>query len=147
MTTPAQQLQQLLQKAMPMDTSSGPGPIISTLGKLDDELQQLQNRHAALTGKVKRNKVFMDTYIGTLYALAAGETVTEKKENAKGLLHDSDEYKAYLDDVAELAELDKKFDYIEARKGIGQSVLKALDKEDGRFGQGARSLAGTPEPS
>lgn len=129
-----------------MRTDAGPGPIQTALGELEDELATLQNDHAELTGWVKRRKTFIETYVATLMNMAAGDNVTERKENAKALLHESKEYIEYLDKLEELAELDRKFDYIDTRRSIGQSVLKSYENDYPRHGQEARGLSGTPDP-
>lgn len=133
-------LSALLKRAMPMQVDA-PGPVRTALGQIEDELAQAQQEHAQTKAWVKRHQTFFETYIGTLFTEAAGNGPVERKENAKALLHNDEIYGEYLEKIELLAELDKTFDYLDARRSIGQSILKSFEHDYSQHGQGAQPAA------
>ena len=118
-----------------MKTDS-PGAIIAALGEIDDQLALQANEHAELEGRVKSMREWLKTYEGALYDRVEGDSAAEKKERAKALLHDSDQYVKYLSDVKKLGVVARRFEYLDTRRSIGQSILKTM-REEATYGQSA----------
>lgn len=136
-------LDALMERAYPMDTSAGPGQIAAALGDIEDELATHQNDHAHLTGQVKRREKFIETYVATLYELVDARSCsnpTERMIFAKADLHRSKEYTEYLSMVEELEEHRKRLDYLDTRRSIGQTILRRGHDQgdDPRWGQEAQ---------
>lgn len=130
-------LDQQLAKSFPLDVTGGPGEIMRALSGIENDLALQQLRHAELTGKIKRRQKFMETFTATLIPmLEEGDTITEKKELAKAALHETEEYQEYLEMIEEHATLDKHYDYFDIRRSIGQSILKRMEHDEAKFGDG-----------
>jgi hypothetical protein len=118
-----------------------PNAVMTALGTIEDQLEERQLEHARLAGAVKRAEKFMEVYEATLYDAVEAEEYanpTERKVIAKSMLHDTDEWTQYLDDLDKLEQLRKTFDYLDVRRSIGQSILKA--QEPTKFPQHGQSV-------
>lgn len=101
--------------------------VAATLAEIEDRLANDQDDHAKLNGIVKRKEKFMDTYEATLFEAIPPEDYdnpTERKALAKALLHGSEEYVAYLDELEQLEVARKTLDYLDIRRSICQSILR-----------------------
>ena len=120
-----------------MKTDS-PGPIIASLGAIDDDLAEHMQQHAELAAKVKEGEAFMKTYEGELFGQAEG-TDGQRKMRAKQLLHSDAHMVELRRNQGLLAGLTTRFDYLESRRSIGQTVLKTIreDNYSSNYGKGA----------
>lgn len=140
------QLDKLMERHIPMDTSQGPGQIASALGVIEDALAHLMVEHAQLKGWTKRRERFLDTYEATLYEMvdpASVANVTERKVIAKATMHEAPEYTEYLEKLQRFEELVAMFDNLDARRSIGQTILRAEGSigNPTSHGQGQRNPA------
>ena len=118
--------------------TDSPGPLIKALGDIDDQLQESMQDHADLAAKVKEGESFVKTYEGELFVQADG-TDGQRRMRAKQLLH-SDEHMVQLRlNQGLLAGYAVRYDYLESRRSIGQTILKTLRQEgfESGYGKGA----------
>lgn len=110
-----------------MDTTQGPGAIAAALGSIEDELHEQEHRHSELTGICKRKEKFFETYLAALYDQVDPTQCanpTERMKFAMADLHADKLYQEYLDELEALNKLRKKFDYLDIRRSIGQTILR-----------------------
>lgn len=107
----------------PLMQHDNPHAAMNALGNIEDELAEMQDEHSKLQGAVKGTEQFMKTFAAALYDEVEGDSAAEKKERAAALMHASDEYIEHLRQIKRLEELKRRFEYLESRKSIGQSIL------------------------
>lgn len=115
--------------------TDAPGPIIASLGEIDDDLQEHMQQHADLAQKVKEGEAFIKTYEGELFNQATG-TDGQRKMRAKQLLHGDENMVELRRNQGLLAGLNTRFDYLESRRSIGQTILKTIREDSYSSGYG-----------
>lgn len=116
-----------LDRTFPVPRTAEPHIVANTLAEIEDTLASNEQRHAELSGWVKKREKFLETFEATLFELIGPEDYdnpTERGKLAKAQLHKAKEYTEYLDKLEELQRLRKRFEYLDIRRSICQSILR-----------------------
>jgi hypothetical protein len=129
--------------------------IQGALGLIEDEMQTHEHEYAAAAGWMaewehwhRREYLVMREGLKAQNTWPPGTTETQKKDDIEFALQSAHPEKyAELQTMARKKAIgDKLFASQDARRSIGQTLLKPHMVLDGGYGQGGRGLSGTPEP-
>lgn len=131
------------------------GSIMGALGNLEDEMQEMEHWYSEAAGWMaeweKRHAMLYLAQRDVLKESGVwekGTTETQKKDDIERALQVAypEEYRELQKYARIKAAGDKLFASRDARRSIGQTLMKPHLQDEGKFGQGARGQAGTPEP-
>lgn len=137
-----------------------PAAIVAHLGRIEDDMAQLELDYAAAAGEVaKYDKWYRTVFVAAKeefkaqnllthegLGLEKGEKATEtaKKDFIDAQLRKqfATEFSEWQDAARRYAQLKVRFDSMDTRRSIGQTALKIHLQNDPQYGQAARGQAG-----